>query len=278
MDETNIVTLSESDRSLLEEIERILLSMRETEEKISGGEETIQEQPRIGLYGLYEALIAQRHELKLYTKASRSLEEANGKAIEAMEKASGEYRDFQVRTLQAANRTEEAVFEALKPAILALTECEEAIARISDAFQDVRLGIQDAVGKILTKQAEETRSTISPFRRFLLGNSLDSVFVRMREPLSRELEDMLSSLVEGFELLRTRIERLFSRHGIVRIGAPGKPVDPETMNTVSLLARSDLPPDSPPIQPGHIAQVLRYGYKWKNKIIRFAEIIVLKSE
>lgn len=251
--------LSEQDRTILTEIENAM--------RAAPSVSAARDEPRetIGLYELFEALTAQRHELKLHTKASRNLEESTTAAMEAMNRAVGEYRDFQRQTLHIFARADERIAEALKPVLLAVAEIDESLARLQNAFQKLREEVPRRLRERTRTEFDDFHDRLPFWKRLIFRKTIRAFSEQLQESVVPYTLEPIESFGSGFDLLRTKIERFFTKHRISRIGHIGEPVVPETMTVVEIVDDAEVP-------SGCVAKILRPGYLWKETVLRFAEV------
>ena len=97
-----------------------------------------------------------------------------------------------------------------------------------------------------------------------LERALAAVPKDMRE------DEMLKGLVAGIEATGREIESVFQRHGIARIEAMGKTLDPNLHQ-----AMIEVPSDQ--AEPGTIVQEMQAGYTIKDRLLRPALVGVAKT-
>ena len=71
-------------------------------------------------------------------------------------------------------------------------------------------------------------------------------------------------------MLHERVSRLVRDAGVERIDVTGKPFDGRLMNAVDSVSSDDYP-------GGHVVLQLSPAYRWRNAIIRYAEVNVSSS-
>lgn len=76
--------------------------------------------------------------------------------------------------------------------------------------------------------------------------------------------------LEGLELVKERFTALLANEGINQIETEGKLFDPRLHVALKAITDANL-------FPGTIASVLRKGYQQENKILRYAEVVVVKE-
>ncbi|MFY9221152.1 MAG: nucleotide exchange factor GrpE [Blastocatellia bacterium] len=83
-------------------------------------------------------------------------------------------------------------------------------------------------------------------------------------------KEAIRAWLEGLELVKERFTALLANEGIHQIETEGKLFDPRLH--IALEAITDLN-----LATGTIANVLRKGYRQENKILRYAEVVVVKE-
>ncbi len=62
-----------------------------------------------------------------------------------------------------------------------------------------------------------------------------------------------------------RLHRAMAKEGLYRMASVGLPVDPHAMTVVEVV-------ESDVHAPGTVVEEIRPGYRWNNKVVRFAEV------
>ena len=78
------------------------------------------------------------------------------------------------------------------------------------------------------------------------------------------------SLQTGVSMIAGQLKNVLTEAGLEEIDATGKKFDPNIHEAVSELATAEVP-------EGHVAQQIRKGYKFRNRLIRPAGVIVAKK-
>jgi molecular chaperone GrpE len=121
---------------------------------------------------------------------------------------------------------------------------------------------------------KRTRRDIADAERRVQEN-LINVLVQPFDNLERaaqhaESAQDVKALAEGLKMVLRQLEDALSTVGIQRISALGKPFDPSEHEAVQHIQTSDVP-------PGAVAQELRAGYRWQDRLIRPALVVVAKA-
>jgi molecular chaperone GrpE len=78
------------------------------------------------------------------------------------------------------------------------------------------------------------------------------------------------SLQTGVNMIAGQLKNVLAEAGLEDIEAGGKKFDPAFHEAVSEVATTDVP-------EGHVAQQIRRGYKYRNRLVRPASVVVAKS-
>ena len=82
--------------------------------------------------------------------------------------------------------------------------------------------------------------------------------------------DKLTSLQSGVLMIQQQLKSALAETGLEEIDAAGQPFDPALHEAVSQQETAGVPED-------HVAQQLRKGYKFKDRLLRAATVIVAKK-
>lgn len=80
----------------------------------------------------------------------------------------------------------------------------------------------------------------------------------------------VKALAEGLKMVLRQFEDALATVGIQRISSLGKPFDPSEHEAVQHVQTNDVP-------PGAVYQELRAGYRWQDRLIRPALVVVAKA-
>jgi molecular chaperone GrpE len=121
---------------------------------------------------------------------------------------------------------------------------------------------------------KRTRRDIADAERRVQENLL-SVLVPPFDNLERAAQHAegaqdVKALAEGLKMVLRQFEDALGTVGIQRISSLGKPFDPSEHEAVQHIQTSDVP-------PGVVAQELRAGYRWQDRLIRPALVVVAKA-
>lgn len=97
-----------------------------------------------------------------------------------------------------------------------------------------------------------------------LARAVESVPAELRE------DDKFKGLVIGIEATQRELDKVFKQHGVERVEAIGKPLDPNQHQ-----AMMEVPTDEH--EPGTIIQEMQSGYMIKDRLLRPAMVGVAKK-
>lgn len=80
----------------------------------------------------------------------------------------------------------------------------------------------------------------------------------------------IASLQTGIAMIQQQLKNTLAESGLEEIDASGKPFDPTWHEAVSQQETADVP-------EGHVVQQLRKGYKFRDRLLRPATVIVAKK-
>jgi molecular chaperone GrpE len=121
---------------------------------------------------------------------------------------------------------------------------------------------------------KRTRRDIADAERRVQENLLN-VLVQPFDNLERaaqhaESAQDVKALAEGLKMVLRQFEDALQTVGIQRISSLGKPFDPTEHEAVQHIQTDQVP-------PGAVAQELRAGYRWQDRLIRPALVVVAKA-
>lgn len=129
--------------------------------------------------------------------------------------------------------------------------------------------------RIAKRDVDQARSfAISSFAKSLLDTSdnltraLDAVPEELRH--DHEGNPVLANLYEGISMTDDGLTKAFAKNGLTKFGAPGEKFDPNVHEALFEY------PD-PAGEPGNIGQVMKVGFMLNKRVIRPAEVGVVKS-
>ncbi len=209
--------------------------------------------PEIGLRQLVEAFTAMRHETKLQTKSTRGVVDAVQSSLAGLDAA---MRQFQATPEEGAREKEATI-----PLIEALVELDEALLRGARAFETTTQTAPERLEEML----DELFQGLPWWHRWTARLLHGQIRHRCIKTMERINTEDFAHLKEGYALIQGRFQRVLRERGVHRIKSVGRHVDPEEMNVVELV-------NSPEAEPETVVEEVRPGYKWRDRVIRFAEV------
>lgn len=212
----------------------------------------------VGLYQVFEILASQRQELKLHTKTGRQTQELLHGNIEALSGA-----------VEALNRYRKerphVERKAALPLLTSLVELDESLHRAGTALDSLRTRLLHLLRERDEAATYEYCDNMSWWERFRKRKIIRRFAEHMDRDRTAELTLALEPFREGLDMLRSRMEDVLKRHAVRRLNPVGEPVDPETMQVVGVVDSDDIP-------SGRVVDVVRFGYSWHDKPLRFADV------
>ena len=210
-----------------------------------------------GLVDLVREFTALRHEVKLQTKSGRGLEERATAAIAAMEEAGRCFRAVEPREAEAARR-------AALPLIESMADLDEALGRAQAVVESARerLGALDAD---FSRQLAALHAAQPTWRRWLC-RAWHAGIRDICQADADQRKRIVDAFAEGYAMVRKRLERAMAKEGLYRIACLGLPVDPHAMTVVEVV-------EGEGHTPGTVVEEIRPGYRWNDKVIRYAEVL-----
>lgn len=122
------------------------------------------------------------------------------------------------------------------------------------------------------KQAIKERSDLTKFGGERIARDLLETLDIFESALASDVTpDTLKNFVSGIELTAQQLRAALAKHHIQEIPALGLPFDPYVHE-----ALGSEPSDS--VTPGHVSRVFKKAYKYHDKVLRPAQVIVAKEK
>ena len=215
----------------------------------------------VGLLQWVEELTALRHEVKLLTKSVRGREDQGETALKKIEAA--------VEKLESTTAGQQGqVDRACQPLVETLIDLDEALSRGRQVIVTARRRLlEEFAGELNEAPARfEALYRLQPWwRRGLLRPWHSAVQELYLQRVLDSPQRIFDSLVEGYDLVRARLERTMKQQSIVRMATVGRAVDPNSMTVLEAV-------EEPGHPPGSVVEEIGAGYYWKGKIVRYAEV------
>ncbi|MDZ7619467.1 MAG: nucleotide exchange factor GrpE [Patescibacteria group bacterium] len=214
--------------------------------------------PEVGFLQLVETLTAVRQEIKLQTKSQRGLQDAAEAALNGLQEAMRKFESVRAKE-------DEAALRAGLPLVESLVGLDEAMLRGMDAFESAHGQLTDSAPGQLSDELDAQFQRQPWWRRWAARRWHEQVRQLACAEIGRMIGDDFAQIMQGYSLIRSRLGRSLREQGVERIETLGRRVDPAAMTVVALVSSHDLEPET-------VAEEVRPGYRWKGRVIRFAEV------
>ena len=157
------------------------------------------------------------------------------------------------------------------------------IAQLESQIKDLKdnllrsLAEQENTRRIAARDVANAKSyAIASFAKSLLDASdnlsraLDSVPEDMRD--DRDGHPILAIMYEGISMTDAGLSKAFEKNGLKKFGSRGEKFDPNLHD-----ALFEYPDATGDVAPGHVGQVMKVGFMLNNRVIRPAEVGVVKA-
>ena len=208
--------------------------------------------PEFGLVDVIEAFTAMRHEWRGQTKESRALAEAVQAAVTNIQEL-----EAKLLAQTAAGSADES-----RRLVELIVDTDNHLTRALDATtqSEANRRLRDAADAQAMRQYFNGMHGIARwFARPLL------TFVEEQHQAKTQTAE--HPAVAGLNLVLATLRRMMKEHQIIRIDTLGQVFDAELMNAVGTVAAQDCP-------SGHVAEQLSPGYRWRGRLLRFADVRV----
>lgn len=211
--------------------------------------------PEFGLADMIEAFTAMRHEWRSQALEGRELSSAVVASVEQIQ--------------QLENRLQ---------AQLAVATSDSLLSGLVNLIVDIDVSISRAVDACVKYDVEPTGQTPESEAAVRAAFAKQSFVVRRfsRPFLNAVLEILKRNTssgasvrpeTEGLQLVVSRLRRMMAEKEIQRLDVVGQPFDAEIMNAVSAVESTQYP-------SGHVVEELSPAYRWRGRILRFADVRV----
>jgi molecular chaperone GrpE len=151
-----------------------------------------------------------------------------------------------------------------------LGELEKELEEVRQHVLYAQAETQNVRRRLEQEKVSATQYAATAFARDML--SVKDNLERALDAVPEELrgDERMKGLIAGIEATGRELDSGFQRHGIARIEAIGKPLDPHLHQ-----AMIELPSDE--AEPGTIVQEMQAGYTIKDRLLRPALVGVAKK-
>ena len=201
----------------------------------------------VDLFALVGQFTALRHEVNMQTRTSRTAVEQNAELLKLLSAAQ-----------QPADRGED-----LRPVAKGLVDIADALTLSLRQLEK----FQDTAEPLLQTASLPARSPGFFARHFATRPAPTSEPVA--NPALEKLRNLIAAAADGYALSLRRVERLLPALDLEPHLCVGEAFDPETMEAVEVVGESEYP-------SGTVLEVVRPGYRWRGKLLRFAQVKVAR--
>lgn len=150
-----------------------------------------------------------------------------------------------------------------------LAELEKELEEVRQHVLYAQAETQNVRRRLEQEKVQATQYAATAFARDMLSvkDNLERALSAVPEELRED--EKIKGLIAGIEVTGRELDNAFQRHGISRIEAMGKPLDPHLHQ-----AMLEVPSDE---EPGTIVQEMQAGYTIKDRLLRPALVGVAKK-
>lgn len=150
-----------------------------------------------------------------------------------------------------------------------LGELEKELEQVRQHALYAQAETQNVRRRLEQEKLAATQYAATAFARDML--SVKDNMVRALDAIPEEMRDdeRIKGLIAGLEATGRELDSAFQRHGIARIEAMGKPLDPHFHQAMLEVASDE--------EPGTIVQEMQAGYTIKDRLLRPALVGVAKK-
>lgn len=138
------------------------------------------------------------------------------------------------------------------------------------------LAEQDNIRRIAKRDVDDARQfSIKSFAKSMLdvADNLDRALKAVPDAMQKDKEahPVLATLYEGIEMTEKGLLKTFEMNGVVKFGTIGEIFDPNVHEALFEYTDSSL-------KPGTVGQIIKPGYMLNKRVLRPAEVGVIKKE
>ena len=146
---------------------------------------------------------------------------------------------------------------------------EAALARVAELEDKIKRQEAEFVNETKRMRTNEERA-----RKFAIEKVVEELLpvVDALDGARKSVGDdeSASGVREGLSLVEKQLTTVLERHGVKEIDALGQPFDPALHQAMMMV-------DHPEFEPQHVCEVLRAGYELNGRVVRAAEVLVVKT-
>jgi molecular chaperone GrpE len=254
-----------------------------------------QTEPEFSWQALAAEFTALRHEVNLQTKSARAQSEQNAAALEKLDEAISAVND-------ARTESEDAGDEILRPLLKTLVDLYDSLALARREVQKAQRVMEELVSRtqeetppLLDLPVGDAQPRVRPWREWWLALTgraqipqaapaveMEHRLAQMhkelaeikaadavRSKVAEQIRQVFASIIVGYTMSLQRIERAIAQQSLEPIDCVGEPFDPECMEVVEVV-------NEPGRQGTEVLEEVRRGYRWHDKLFRFAQVRVAR--
>jgi molecular chaperone GrpE len=158
------------------------------------------------------------------------------------------------------------------------TNLESPRSAPEDESEKVRSERDELVDRLARTQAdfENARKRLvreqEQLRDFAIADTVKSLLPAL-DSFDRALDSPTQDVKEfraGVELIRRQLNDVLGKLGLEPVNATGALFDPREHEAIESVARNDVPEN-------HVAEELQRGYRWRDRLLRPARVVVARS-
>ena len=142
-----------------------------------------------------------------------------------------------------------------------LSDFEEKHLRLKAEFENFRRRKEKEISKLLEYEGLEIFTQLLP---------LFDDLARMNDAFESTSKDVDDSLKKGLQMINTKVEKFLSEFKLEAFGKPGENLDAELHDALMIRSEKGKGDDE-------ILEVFEKGYRYKDRVIRHAKVVVNKS-
>jgi molecular chaperone GrpE len=227
------------------------------ESPIDGDSVSREDAPQFGAVDIVEAFTALRHEWRGQTKETRAL-------AEQIQAAAANLQALESKLLEcvADNRPDEPTESKQLAQLIVETDHQLSRAVTAIAHWEAKERDREAAD---AKAAEHYFAGMNRIARWFARPLLE--FLAAQRSTQRPAAN--DPAIEGLDMVLARLRRRMHEQGIERLDALGQPFDADTMHAIGTVASTEYP-------SGHVAEQLSPGYRWRGRLLCFADVRVAR--
>lgn len=235
--------------------------------------------PAFGLLDIVEAFTSMRHEYRNQTMETRAVAEGLGTNVDKLD-------EFAVRIETAiagmqsdssadrAHVSQSSADENQNTAFaVRLAEIDLAVSRSIDAARRSLSNSLAANEPRVPVSAAARLKSLGPIARFFCRGFADQLDRQWQQDAASNAEQhqtTVANVVSGLAMTIDHVRRQLEKHGIERIDVVGQPFDGESMRAVEVVG-------SDTVASGHVAEQLSPAYRFRDRIILYADVRIARS-